>query len=624
MMHDSLTNTIKQLPSEPGVYQYYDRFGKLLYVGKAKNLKNRVSSYFQTRADHSPRIALMVKQVVRLEYIIAPSELDALILEATLIKTHRPRYNILLRDGKKYPWLRLSKGDFPRLEITREPKKDGARYFGPYPSSSALYETLNLVKTIFPLRKRRKPLFKDRPCMNYHIGTCLGPCQNLVSPDEYAIVVKQLGLFLRGQSETVLDMLQTQMLNASEQLQFEKAALYRDRYEHVKKVLHQQRVVFDDPSLEQDIFGVCFTDNTGYVAQLLIRNGRLIQTRFFEFDRQDENPPEDDYYQFLNLFYEERIQQNQRDDVTLDIPREIVLQYAHPDGALLADWLSQTRKDRKLGKVSISVPQRPGQKQDGLSMAIRNAEESKDSALQADQNKHASDPMQALLLLQEKLGLASLPKRMECYDISHVQGTHTVASMVVFTNGMADKAEYKRFKIQSTEEGTPDDFKSMAEVMTRRFQPDKANDEKWPTPDLVIIDGGKGQLSSAIEALQALGIENQAIISLAKKFEEVFLPGQTRPIIIERESRALYLLQRIRDEAHRFAITYHRSLRGKAQTASILDTVVGLGPKRKAKLLSHFGSLTALQKANLSEFQTALGNTGKISVTLFEQICLKS
>ncbi len=604
----TIAQELKAIPAKPGVYQYKNAEGELLYVGKAKNLKNRVSSYFHARANHTPRIQMLVEQVAHIDYIVTQSDIEALILEANLIKTYRPKYNILMKDDKKYPWLVLTDEEFPRLEITREPYKKGkAKCFGPYATPGALYQTLQLIKKIFPLRQRKRPLFKDRPCMNYHVGSCLGPCQGLVSKEEYDRIVRQMVLFLRGQADDLLAVVEQEMEEASEAMDFEKAALLRDRVQAIQKILHRQRVMYDDVTIHQDVVGMAVTETTAYMAVLKVRRGKLIQTMFFDMALEGDTPPEEVFQSFLFQYYE-----SHADDQ--DIPAELVLPYDLEDADLLAEWLTSLRGK----KVTIAVPRRSGPKQEILEMATRNAEESRERSRIDQETRLKNDPAQALLMLQERLGLAQIPRRIECYDISHVSGTQTVASMVVLTDGVPDKKEYRRFKIQSVQEGKPDDFQSMREVMTRRFS--KREEKGWPDPDLVIIDGGKGQLSSAVSALEDLGITDQPIISLAKKFEEVFLPGESRPVLLERDSIALYLLQKIRDEAHRFAITYHRNLRGKAQTKSFLDSIPGIGEVRKQRLLEHFDSMQDIHNASLEDIARVTQTSGKTARDLYKAL----
>jgi excinuclease ABC subunit C len=592
-----------RLPDQPGVYRMYAASSTLLYVGKAKNLKNRVRSYFQNPAGLAPKVHALMQQVARFDYIVTDSEIEALILEYNLIKQYRPKYNILLRDDKKFPWIGLSAEPYPRLFITRDPAGRG-KFFGPYANSGNMHKTLQVIRKHFPLRQRRKPLFKHRPCMNYYIGTCSGPCQLLVTEAEYAEVVKQVEMFLKGKADDLLERLEAEMKRASENLYFELAAKLRDRYLAVQDVVAQQKMYYADAKVNQDIVATAADSRRCAVVVLNIRRGKLIGSRPHEIMLTHHTSPQEAYQTFVEQFY-----QDEDDD---DLPDEIILQCPLEDEAVFQEWLS--RKKRK--KVTLTYPQK-GIKKDLLELGVKNATETLEQAYSQEAKSHRNDPARALMDLQEALGLPEFPARMECYDISHLQGSQTVASMVVFTNGVPDKTEYRRFKIQSAE-GEPDDFKSMYEVITRRFNRALKGEAGWAEPDLVIIDGGKGQLSSAVNALEHLGIQEQAIISLAKKFEEVFIPGQSRPILLPRDSGALFVLQQIRDEAHRFAITFHRNLRSKKSMQSVLDTITGIGEKRKHKLLEHFGSVGQIKAATLSELAAVPGFNQKVAQSIYD------
>jgi len=594
---------LNTLPSQPGVYRMYGKHNELLYIGKAKVLKNRVKSYFQKNSSHTPRIQRMVKQIHHFDYVVTDTEIEALLLEDSLVKTHRPRFNVLLMDDKRYPWLCITDEPYPRLivvrRISRSAKKSKAKYFGPYISSGNMYETLRIIRKHFPMRQRPKPLFKDRPCMNYAIGTCPGSCQNLISETDYAKTLQQVEWFLKGKTNELLTLIEADMKAASDTLNFEWAAKLRDRYQAVNYVFHyDQGIHIPDPTLNIDAIGLASDGIRVQMVVAKVRNGRIVASTTHQIELTNQLSLEEAYSSFLFLHYQER-------DAD-DIPDELVLQCpfqsekSDEDQAWLLDWLSQRRSQASphKRKVTLSVPQK-GIRKDILDFAANNAQAAVDNARHSDASRLRNDPAKALSTLQTALNLPRYPKRMECYDISHVQGAYTVASMVVFIDGQPSKSHYRKFKIK-TAEGSPDDFQSMFEVVTRRFKR-SANEvnaqHRWESPDLVIIDGGKGQLSHAVEALTQMGITDQPIISLAKKFEEVYKPNQSRPIILPRDSTALFLLQQIRDESHRFAITYHRQIRGKGAKQSILDDIPGLGPKRKAHLLSVFGSIDELSKA---------------------------
>jgi excinuclease ABC subunit C len=596
---------LSRLPDQPGVYRMYGASGALLYVGKAKNLKNRVRSYFQNPAGLAPKVYALMQQVVRFDYIVTDSEIEALILEYNLIKQYRPKYNILLKDDKKFPWIGLSGEKYPRLFITRDPTGRG-KFFGPYVNSGSMYKTLQLIRKHFPLRQRKTPLFKNRPCMNYSIGACSGPCQELVTEAEYAEVVRQVEMFLKGKADDLLVRLEDEMGKASEHLNFELAAKLRDRHQAVLDVVAQQKMYYPDTTVNQDIVAAASDERRCAVVVLNIRRGKLIGSRPHEIMLTHHTTLTEAYQSFLSQYYQ--------DEDAEDLPDEIILQFPVEDEALFQEWLSA----RKGKKVSLTHPKK-GVKRELLVMGEKNALETLEQAHGQELKSHRNDPARALMELQESLGLPEYPTRMECYDISHFQGSQTVASMVVFTHGRPDNQAYRRFKIQCAE-GEPNDFASMHEVITRRFTRAKQMEPGWSPPDLVIIDGGKGQLSSAVEALRELGFVDQPIISLAKKFEEVYFPGETRPILLPRDSGALFVLQQIRDEAHRFAITYHRTLRGKKATHSSLDDISGIGEKRRTQLLKHFGSLEKIKAAPLEALQSAPGMTAKVAQQVYEAL----
>ena len=574
---------LSALPSKPGVYRHFDAKGKLLYVGKAKSLRNRVRQYFQSKAKHSYRIQQLVEQIYRFEITVTDTEVEALLLEDTLVKKHQPPYNIQLRDDKRYPWLALSGDDFPRLYSTRKPRRDGrTKHFGPYTDTGSLYRLMRTLRKHFPLRQRRNPLHPDRPCMNYHIGLCPGPCQGLVSPEHYQQTLQQIELFLKGHTDELKQEITQLMEAASEALNFEQAAKLRDRLLAVEALQHKHKIITDDPSVNQDV--IAYTDDGWLcvVQVLTIRKGRLIASKAFELSMVQGARAEEVYAAFLLRYY--------RDQDPASLPTELLLPHAVADADLLIDWLTSVRQGVGLRKqVSIVVPKK-GQKADLIAMALQNAQQALEQAQLYEATRVKNDPVQALAELQKQLALPTLPSRMECYDISHFQGAHTVASMVVFIDGQPAKQEYRRFKIKIAE-GKPDDFASMHEVITRRSH----RREDWGEPDLLIIDGGKGQLSSACEALVETEWIGQPIISLAKRYEEVFLPSQSRPVLLDKSSPALFVLQQIRDEAHRFAITYHRQLRDKKTLENPLSKIKGLGPKRQQVLLGHYRTLDAIQ-----------------------------
>ena len=548
-MNDDLKQTLKLLPSLPGCYIYYNKDGEVIYVGKAKILKRRVMSYFNRKHD-SVKVNVLVPQIEKLEYIITNTEVEALILESHLIKKYKPRYNVLLKDDKKYPYFLITDEDFPRIAIVRKknmnPEK--GRYYGPYTDIRAMHATLDFLKKIFPLKQCKSPKFKDRPCLYYHIGRCMAPCQNLVTPEEYKAIVKQAELFLSGKQSELMEQIKKQMQKYSDSLQFEKAAKLRDSYNDLAKTLEKQKVVYENTRLNEDVISLMTDDGIFAIVILMIREGRLIDKKDFVYEVEEEDRTEffatffKEYYSTLKLEYPDRIVSNELEAVG--------------EKALYEEWLEILAKK----KVKISYGKSIQGKElqmladKNAKVILENAKITKMSKIREDFNEIGS-------YLAEKLHLKNFPYRMECYDISHIQGTNTVASMVTFINGVPKKSEYRKFKVKITE-GKPDDFLSMKEVLTRRLS--HLGEEKWEKPDLMIIDGGKGQLSSVMEIIENLGVTGIDVVSLAKKHEEVFLPKQSKPVILPRNSSALFLFQRIRDEAHRFAITYHRQLRSKA------------------------------------------------------------
>ena len=548
-MNESLKQTLKLLPSLPGCYIYYNKGGEVIYVGKAKILKRRVMSYFNRKHD-SVKVTVLVSQIERLEYIITNTEVEALILENHLIKKHKPKYNILLKDDKKYPYFLITDEDFPRISIVRKknmnPEK--GRYYGPYTDIRAMHATLDFLKKIFPLKQCKTPKFKDRPCLYYDIGRCLAPCQNKVTPDEYKNIVKQAELFLSGKQSELMKQLKEQMLKYSDSLQFEKAAKLRDSYNDLQKTLEKQKVVYENTKLNEDIISLLADDGIFAIVILMIREGRLIDKKDFVYDVEEEDRSE-----FFATFFKEYY-----NSLQLEFPDKIVSNELEAIGekSLYEEWLEILAHK----KVKISYG-KSAQGKELQMLADKNAKVVLDNAKIAKMSKIRDDFNEIGSYLAEKLQLKNFPHRMECYDISHIQGTNTVASMVTFINGEKKRSEYRKFKVNSTE-GKPDDFLSMKEVLTRRLS--HLGEKKWEKPDLIIIDGGKGQLSSVMQIIEDLGVKGIDVVSLAKKHEEVFLPKRSEPVILPRNSSALFLFQRIRDEAHRFAITFHRQLRSKA------------------------------------------------------------
>ncbi|WP_378950443.1 excinuclease ABC subunit UvrC [Pelosinus sp. sgz500959] len=575
-MNSGLADKLLHLPEKPGVYLMKDEQGKIIYVGKAVILHNRVRSYFQSSRNHSPKVQAMVARIADLEYIVTGSEIEALILECNLIKKHRPKYNISLRDDKTYPYIKVtSNEEFPRLYATRRVQKDGARYFGPYTNAGAVHEVIQLVRKLFPLRTCRT-LTARRPCLEYHIKRCFAPCAGFVDAATYGGMIKEVCLLLEGRSDAVVRSLERRMEAAAEELSFELAAKLRDQLTAVKKVTEKQNIVTG--AGDQDAIGLA-RSALGTCAQVFfIRSGKMVGRDHFLLSGSEHEEDEMVLTAFIKQYYNQ----------ATFVPKEVLLPLVIEEQHLLSDWLSQL----KGGRVAVETPKR-GTKKSIVDMANENAA----IVLSEQEMKikaHSAQTLGAVAELGKYLGLEEIPERMECFDISHIQGAETVASMVVFEGGMPKKEDYRRYKLQ-TVEGKPDDFKSMQEVVGRRY-----GDAAQPTPNLIIIDGGKGQLSSALEIIRGAGL-SVPVIGLAKEFEHIFKEGDSDPLILPRHSQALYLIQRIRDEAHRFAITYHRKLRSKRNMASVLDHVPGIGATRRKALWDAFSSLAKMKAATVEE-----------------------
>lgn len=575
---DSIKNALAVLPEKPGVYLMHDAEGKVIYVGKAVVLKNRVRSYFRNLASHSPKVRAMVAKIAEIETIVTSSEVEALILECNLIKKYRPRYNISLKDDKTYPYLKITmQEDFPRLFATRRQSRDGAKYYGPYADAGAMHATVKLLRSMFPLRTCRN-MNPDRPCLNYHIKRCLAPCAGLVSKAEYNQMIKSVCMVLDGRTTELERDLKQRMQDAAENYAFEEAARLRDQLQAVERLNESQKAVTSNGG-DMDVIGFA-QDMTGICLQIFfVRKGKLIgRDNFFLQDAGDT--PQEVLTAFVKQYYNE----------ATFVPKEIVMPYLPEaaEQAVIEIWLT----DKAQRKVVLLKPQR-GVKKELLQLADDNAVKLLQERLRKGSLSLKND-RQAAEELQQALGLAHSLARMDCFDISHTQGRETVASMVVFRNGSISKKDYRKYKIVSAE-GKPDDFKSMQEVVYRRYK------DYEDLPNLVVIDGGKGQLSSALEVIHGLGLAELPVVGLAKREEEIFIPHRSTSILLDRDSAALHLIQRIRDEAHRFAITFHRKLRGKRNLVSVLDHVEGIGPKRRQELWKAFKTLEAMKAASVEE-----------------------
>ena len=575
---ENIREALAVLPDKPGVYLMHDKDGKVIYVGKAVVLKNRVRSYFRNLASHTPKVRAMVAKIADIETIVTSSEVEALILECNLIKKYRPRYNIMLKDDKSYPYLKVTLNEeFPRLYVTRRQMRDGAKYYGPYADAGAMHATVKLLRSMFPLRTCRM-MNAERPCLNYHIKRCLAPCAGLVSKEEYGNMIKSVCMVLDGRTTELERDLKRRMQEAADNYAFEEAARLRDQLQAVMRLNEQQKAVTGQDS-DMDIIGFA-KDMTGICVQIFfVRKGKLLGRDNF-FLQDDGESEQEVITAFVKQYYNEASY----------IPREIALPVL-PDAeeqAVIEQWLAEKAQR----KAELVRPQR-GVKKDLLQLANDNAVKLLEERLRKGQLSLKND-VQAAEELQQALGLPNPLERMDCFDISHTQGSETVASMVVFRNGSISKKDYRRYKIVSAE-GKPDDFKSMQEVVYRRYK------DYEDLPSLVVIDGGKGQLSSALEVIRGLGLHDLPVIGLAKREEEIFKEGQSESILLDRDSAALHLIQRIRDEAHRFAITYHRKLRGKRNLVSVLDHVEGIGSKRRQELWKAFKTLDEMKAASVEE-----------------------
>lgn len=594
----NLEQRLKDLPDKPGVYIMRDKYGGIIYIGKAVSLKNRVRQYFRASSNHSPRIQSMVSHIADFEYILTDTEVEALVLECSLIKEYHPKYNVSLRDDKHYPYIKITVGEmYPRIMIARSVEPDGARYFGPYPNSRAVREIIELLKTLFPIRTCKRNLEsgkKERPCLDYYIGQCMAPCQQHIPPQQYSDVIKQVCDFLDGHQDEVIEQLEKQMQEAVAALNFEKAAVLRDKINSIRSLQEKQKVVSTE-LIDQDVIGVFQQDDDSMFQVFFIRGGRMIGAEHFLLEETGHEDKAVLLAMFMEQFYS---------GISF-VPSEILLPLWPEDSRTIEDWLSA----KKGLRVQLKVPIK-GERRDLIDMAENNAKE----ALERFSLKIKSDKQRtegALAQLADILGLPLRPWRIEAFDISHIQGTNTVASMVVAEGGRPKSSDYRRFRISNPQN---DDFASMAEVVERRYKRgleelkeltargiDIKNGKFSSFPDLILIDGGRGQLNAALDALQRLGLDNIPVIGLAKENEEIYVPDKSDPLVLPKDSPALQLLQRIRDEAHRFAITYHRSLRGKSALKSILDSIPGIGDKRRAALIEHFGSIERVKQATVDE-----------------------
>lgn len=606
------------IPDAPGSYQFKDREGRVIYVGKARSLRQRLANYFQSPRNLPPRTAAMVAAAETVEWIQVRNEVEALMLEYSLIKQHRPRFNVRLRDDKSYPFLAITVSDeWPRPTVMRGRKRKGVRYFGPYGHAYAIRETLDLLLRTFPLRtcsdnKFRRHERLGRPCLLYHIEKCSGPCIGAVERERYDELVRELIEFLEGDTEPVVRRLEAEMRDAAANLEFELAARLRDRLASVRKAIERQQMVAERDE-DLDVVGIAEDDLEAAVQVFFVRRGRVVGRKGFVIDKVEDLTPGELVGDILEALY---------DDPPLGVPRTVLVPVEPDDPELYADWLTLQRGS----KVEVRVPKR-GPKRELHETVTRNAAEE----FTRHRLRRASDHnarARALNELQDALGLPEAPLRIECYDMSHIQGSDYVGSMVVMEDGLPKKSDYRRFRVRSVPGN--DDFAAMEEVLTRRLtayldERSRPVDQRSGTfsypPQLLLVDGGKGQLNVAVRVLEELGLDEEIpVAALAKRFEEVFLPGRADPVRLPRGSEALYLLQRIRDEAHRFAVTYHRQLRGKRMTKSVLDDVKGLGPARRKRLTKELGGVAGVKRASLEELRALSWLPDDVAVAVYEKI----
>jgi excinuclease ABC subunit C len=605
-LSEKILGTLSTLPTKPGCYLYRDKNGTIIYVGKAINLKNRVRSYFHADASHDSKTRRLVREITDIEWILVGSELEALILEMNLIKKHRPKYNIRLKDDKRYPYIKIHWNDpFPKVTVTRQMLEDGSRYFGPYTSAWAVYQTLDVLRKIFPYLTCDREItgMDKRACLYYDIKLCIAPCIGAASQIQYRQMIADLMDFLSGHSEGIVARLQADMQKASEEMRFEKAAAIRDQLKAIQSIIERQKIVFATDYKDSDVLAMARSDGEACVQVFFIRGGKMIGREYFILEGTEDEADGQVMEQFITQFYTE----------AAVIPQQVMLPQEIEEAKIIGQWL---RSKRGGEKVEFIVP-KEGQPQELVKMATENASETL-AALRAQWEANTHKQEQALTELQQHLNLAAPPNRIECYDISNTQGTAIIGAMVVFSQGVPDKKLYRKFNIESVV-GAPDDFASMEEMLTRRFrrwrsaqetadQVGAKNDASFSfLPDLIIIDGGKGQLGRAVEVLEKFDLaEKIPIVGLAKQQEEIFFPHRSDSLMLPRHSQALYLVQRIRDEAHRYGITAHRKKRQKLGMASILDAIPGIGPARRKALLKHFGSVDKIRAASIEELKSVV------------------
>lgn len=594
-MTQQLENKLQNLPAEPGVYQFKNEKGKIIYIGKAKNLRNRVRSYFHSSVD-SPKTKIMVEKVADLELLITSSEMEALILENNLIKQHKPRYNVNLKDDKSFPYIRITNEPYPQIYSTRTIEKDGSKYFGPYTDVKNMKASLRMINKLFKIRSCKYWIDDDvikskkiKLCLDYHINKCDGPCEGLISEKDYNRMVNQVIKLLRGKTDELMTELKTEMNTAASNLEFEKAASIRDKIEQLEVYSSKQKIVLQSND-DKDIISAAIEGKDVASTILNIRSGRLVGKRQLNLSSERSDDLNEIYNAIIKFYYNEYV----------DIPKEIIVEETPIDKDALLEWLS--KKGNR--NVSFVIPQRKSEAKSLLQMCKQNAILQL-KEIQLQRMKKEGNVPYVLSALQRDLRLKSLPRKIECFDISNLQGTDTVASMVVFVDGKPKKSLYRKYIINEVE--GPDDFASMREVIRRRYK--RLLEENEHFPDLIIVDGGKGQLSSAVEILDELGIKDQPIIGLAKRLEEIFFPGISESQSIPKTSSSLKLIQHLRDEAHRFAITFHRLRRDKRTLQTELTEIPGIGQKVAEKLLINFNSIDEIKNAATAELANVIGKS---------------
>jgi excinuclease ABC subunit C len=618
MTSSKIGQILKTIPTKPGVYLHKNAQAKVIYVGKAVNLRSRVRSYFHKSAQTNAKTRRLVNEIDDIEFIVAESELEALLLENTLIKKYQPRYNVRLKDDKRYPYIKVHwQEPFPKVTTTRRLVNDGARYYGPYTAAWAAYQTLDVVRKIFPYLTCTRTITgnDERACLYYHIGRCAAPCIGVVNQAEYRQIIDDLSNFLGGNTEPVITDLQLQMEDAAEKLDFERAAQLRDQMKAIDQIVEKQKVV-NASTVDEDVIAFARSEADACVQIFFIRSGKLVGRDYFVLEGTADEENAEIMTSFLKQFY----------DQATNIPPQILLPEDVDELLIIRDWL----KSKRGANVAMKVPRR-GKQKALLEMASQNAIETLRhlrAQWAVDENKQT----EGLAQLQQALDLPDAPLRIECYDISTLQGTHTVGSMVVFAKGVPRKSDYRRFKIRTVR--GQDDYASMKEMLRRRFKrmsdedyrdnstPQKSGETSWALiPNLIIIDGGKGQLNAALEILDEFELRDAIpIVGLAKREEEIFVPDQAQPVIMPRKSQGLFLVQRVRDEAHRFGVTYHRKLRGQNAIRSSLDDIEGIGPKRRRALLQKFGSIAAIRSASIEELAAVPGMNRRVAEDVKTQL----